>query len=321
MKRWMLVTALLLAATGCGGKKNSPQPGPSGWKAAIGDEGMLVETFGDGAWKTRKISDTNLYAVSCVNNRVGWAVGANGAILHTTDGGQSWKPQTSGASGTLRAVAFAIRHDSTDFVGVAAGDDGALLVSRDGTSWAPEVIDFSGSLRGVAISEGGEIMFAAGDHGRLFRSKDSGSTWKAVRTDATGNFYDVAMDAEGEVVLVVDDTGAIWSSIDSGKNFLFEYNAPRGLESVSLSRTHAWGLASGLDGLALVRTARGTWSRVDVGTTETLHAALIGPSEEEFYLAGDRGILIESDDHGRTWEREDTETEVALRALEDLEAR
>jgi hypothetical protein len=36
----------------------------------------------------------------------GWVVGENGTILSTTDGGASWKPQTSGTSNTLFGVQF-----------------------------------------------------------------------------------------------------------------------------------------------------------------------------------------------------------------------
>ena len=42
-----------------------------------------------------------------LNENVGWAVGENGIVLHTKDGGQRWSKQESGTEETLRSVRFA----------------------------------------------------------------------------------------------------------------------------------------------------------------------------------------------------------------------
>jgi hypothetical protein len=54
----------------------------------------------------------------------GWAVGANGKIIHTTDGGQTWVTQTSGLTSNLRAVVF-----YKDSPGWIVANDGKILNS------------------------------------------------------------------------------------------------------------------------------------------------------------------------------------------------
>src|SRR5690349_5757440 len=84
---------------GAGGGGSKPKP-PLGWKAAVGDSGTLLETFDDASWEVRKVTDRDLNAVTCIDNEVGWAVGAQGFIGHTRDGGWSWPAQQSGTSET-----------------------------------------------------------------------------------------------------------------------------------------------------------------------------------------------------------------------------
>src|SRR5207247_5850474 len=77
----------------------------------------------------------DLYSVTCVGNVIGWVAGAGGSIVHTEDGGRTWAPQASHVSSSLRTIRVA--GVAGAFLGVAAGDGGALLLSRDGATWSP----------------------------------------------------------------------------------------------------------------------------------------------------------------------------------------
>jgi len=309
------VAALLCGCSG--GKKKSP--GPGGWAASVGDEGTLVETFGEDPWTARQIADVDLLAVSCVNNRVGWAVGRDGRLVHTVDGGASWALQRSGVDSDLRALAMAITGDGR-YAGIAVGDRGAFLRTIDGMNWSPVDTSLIETMRGAATSVKATLLLASGDTGTLLRSEDFGASWLGVGV-GSANVTDVALDASGNIALAVDDAGGVWESRDRALHFERIYIADRSLESVSLGRSGDYAVASGVRGLTLVRDHDGPFEIVDSGTDVDLHAALVGPTESEFYLAGDHGMLAESRDFGRTWELEDSGTAVALRSLEDLEAR
>ena len=76
-----------------------------------------------------------------------WAVGQNGTIYHSSNGGGSWSPQVSGTSEDLNGV-FALTADEVYAVG--SGVPNGTLLCYDGVSWSPR--DSSavvGALNGV----------------------------------------------------------------------------------------------------------------------------------------------------------------------------
>src|SRR5262249_36885838 len=52
------------------------------------------------------LSSVNLHGVHFISTDQGWAVGDNGTILHTNDGGRSWDLQSSGRSSELHSIYF-----------------------------------------------------------------------------------------------------------------------------------------------------------------------------------------------------------------------
>jgi photosystem II stability/assembly factor-like uncharacterized protein len=81
---------------------------------------------------------------------LGWAVGNNGTIVHTGDGGANWAAQPGG-TGTLRGVAFV---DASN--GWAVGDGGTIVHTSDGGAhWAAQPIGTGNFLTGVAFVNSG----------------------------------------------------------------------------------------------------------------------------------------------------------------------
>ena len=80
----------------------------------------------------RPFGGRRLNAVWFAGARRGWAVGGEGVILSTVDGGLTWRPQASGVGDDLYDVKF---FDEAE--GWAVGRGGALLHTRDGgRTWA-----------------------------------------------------------------------------------------------------------------------------------------------------------------------------------------
>jgi hypothetical protein len=92
-------------------------------------------------------TDADLTGVALSGSSDGWAVGAGGAILHTSDGGTTWTAQSAGLATDLNAVAFA---DASD--GWAVGAGGAILHTSDGgTTWTAQTAP-SGTLGLAALA-------------------------------------------------------------------------------------------------------------------------------------------------------------------------
>src|SRR5262245_15126159 len=88
------------------------------------------------------LPDAALHAVQFVDKNEGWAVGDEGAIWHTIDGGRSWDRQPTGVRASLRSL-----HFLNPFTGWVVGREelphgsgsvGVILFTRDGgLKWHP----------------------------------------------------------------------------------------------------------------------------------------------------------------------------------------
>ncbi len=106
---------------------------------------------------------TRLNAVSFVDARAGWAVGAGGAIFATSNGGRTWRALSSPTTADLLDVKFFDQRE-----GWAIGAGGTVLHTIDGgLSWQLEPtrtphplerLSFAGRTRGWAVGFGGTIM-------------------------------------------------------------------------------------------------------------------------------------------------------------------
>ena len=76
--------------------------------------------------KTYLLHD-ELFSASFVTEREGWVCGDWGSILHTRDGGATWKEQPSGTVSTLSSIFFI---DS--LMGWSVGNEGTILHTKDG---------------------------------------------------------------------------------------------------------------------------------------------------------------------------------------------
>jgi photosystem II stability/assembly factor-like uncharacterized protein len=102
-------------------------------------------------------------AASFVDKRRGWAVGAEGRVFTTQDGGRTWSEQASNVVADLYDVKFL---DSLE--GWAAGAEGTLIhtvdggrrwtVEPSGTTHALERLCFVGHTHGWAVGFGGTII-------------------------------------------------------------------------------------------------------------------------------------------------------------------
>src|SRR4051812_15160310 len=91
------------------------------------------------AVEVRHFEDAALHAVQFADKNEGWAVGDEGVIWHTIDGGQHWERQPTGVRASLRSLHFV-----NPYFGWVAGREelagggsaGVVLCTQDGgVSW------------------------------------------------------------------------------------------------------------------------------------------------------------------------------------------
>jgi len=103
--------------------------------------------------------------VHFVNDKEGWVVGMEGAILHTTNSGKTWAKQKSNTYDSLYSVVFV--DEST---GWACGDFGTVVQTTDGgKTWQPGNMEIRKAGKLSAISAFKQHLWAIGEWGLIIR--------------------------------------------------------------------------------------------------------------------------------------------------------
>lgn len=158
------------------------------------------------------------------------AVGNDGVILHSADGGQSWQAAQdvprSEVANKLNRVRVA-----PGGLAIATGEMGALLISRDhGQRWQRLREEEDVAWNDVAILDGGRLL-VVGEFGRILLSDEQGQNWEEIVSPVPASLMSVqfrdalngvAVGLEG-ALLVTRDGGRQWDSVDLGiKDHLFD---------------------------------------------------------------------------------------------------
>lgn len=160
---------------------------------------------------------TPLLDVWFQNERSGYAMGAYGVLLHTSDGGTTWHLWSERLDNPDNYHLYGIAR-STSGTLLVAGEAGTLLRSRDnGDTWDRPVSPYPGSFFGVIAPQDGSLL-AFGLRGNVFRSTDEGDSWSRVDTGDNRTLLAGTVMSDGNIILV-GSAGAVLSSSDSGASF------------------------------------------------------------------------------------------------------
>ncbi|MFQ6042901.1 MAG: WD40/YVTN/BNR-like repeat-containing protein, partial [Candidatus Poribacteria bacterium] len=224
-------------------------------------------------------------------------VGQQGDILHTEDGGKTWKFQTSGTGENLNRV-----HFGNEYVGLAAGDNGTLLITLDGGKrWTKQDSGTDKDLRGISFV--GDTLFAVGEKGVAIKYEVE----SLAKPELIAALTQPKTAVEPEVPVVVEEP-----KIETGL-----WEVVRQLEGAAdytdvffVDENQGW--AVGVDGV-IVHTEDGgkIWIRQDSGTKSPLRSVWF-LNANEGWVSGPNGTLLYTTDGGATWQPKE------LKAKENL---
>jgi len=124
-------------------------------------------------WTTQNSGNTAyLYSVYFSDENTGYAVGADGAILKTINGGIFWDSQNSGTSIDLHSVYFTDANTGYAVGGDTWGNGTIVKTTNGGMIWTQQnpctsnklnSIYFTNADTGYIVGEGGTILISIGD--------------------------------------------------------------------------------------------------------------------------------------------------------------
>jgi len=188
----------------------------SGW-VAVGQRGdILISPDGNKWQQVPAPVDITLTRVRFLDATHGWAIGYDGAVLGTEDGGKSWKLlQFDAAWG--KPYFDVLFFDQNN--GLLAGANGTLKKTADGgKTWdavSSDVFADTPNLYNLTALGDGSLLLA-GERSFLARSTDKGATWVQLKSPYTGSYFG-ALATGGNGVLVFGLRGNAFYAADIAK--------------------------------------------------------------------------------------------------------
>ena len=237
----------------------------------------------------------SFYGVAAPDGRVVWAAGADGKIVRSEDGGESWSRQVTHTAVNLQGIA-AWDADSA----VAVGNDGVVLVTRDGgRNWTQAEIPASANPNKLfRVRLTGDAAWAVGEFNALLRSTDRGETWSRVLPEEDRAWNDVTF--VGDAGWLVGEFGALMKTVDGGATWE-TVATPNEVSLMSIAfRDAEHGVAVGLAGTLLVTADGGaSWQQVPAFTREHLYTVMW--DEDRWLAVGDKGVMATAPTDAAQW--------------------
>ena len=257
-----------------------------GWVAGsaltedIDNPGFIAQTM-DGGTTWQKMDteiSADLTAIYFLDDENGWAVGAKGLIVNTTNG-KDWEVQISKADTALKSIYFANKN-----VGFAVGETDTILKTENGGRvW--NVLD--GGVVG-AVGDEPASMFSA----TQFIDENIG--W------VVGINVNPQKKSQKSIIQMTTDGGESWKEQETGKEDILE-------DIFFLDDSVGWTV--GENGVILHTTNGGNkWKEQDSGTIETLRSVRFVDKYTGWAVGGDLGVgvILSTNNGGKKWELEET---------------
>ncbi|WP_069234400.1 YCF48-related protein [Burkholderia sp. MSMB175] len=273
---------------------------------AVGDMGLIVHSDDWGVSWAQSPSPTSvmLTAVAFADERNGWAVGHDGVILATLDGGATWQRQFDGRQGDAQMLAAA-RASLERLRAVPNVDEKRREQAEDAVASAEQSIAAGPSrpLLGVRFFDAAN-GFAVGAFGQLFETGDGGRHWDYIgdRLDNGEGLHlnGITLTSDGDV-LIAAEAGVVFRSRDRGHTWSRGHTGYNGYLYGVLALPGSVLLAYGFKGHAFRSVDGGQrWTAVRSGTDKTLVAGVVR-SDGIPLLVDEEGQLLTSSDQAQAF--------------------
>jgi photosystem II stability/assembly factor-like uncharacterized protein len=293
-----------------------------------------------------------LYDIVFMNSQTGLAVGENGTMIRSVDGGNTWDTIPCPVSSQLLTIGF--KDEFTGFIGT---DAHGYLKSIDGGifwTWIPfphmknildiQFIDgFTGYIVGngdwtiMKTIDGGNTWqncspaglqpslraihfinnntgYAVGGISAVYKTTDGGAHWSAIPWTGGGQWFfrDVLFFNENIGVMAWEN--GIFRTVNGGVDWTLAYHSPGSYNGVNeiIFKDQVTGYATGPAGTILKTIDGGITWNDQANPSPKSFAAICITPDDHVFVCGGGGTVMGSSDLGASWHYKTTITDATL---------
>ncbi|MDR3667452.1 MAG: YCF48-related protein [Ignavibacteriaceae bacterium] len=261
----------------------------------------------------------NLQKIVFVDSLNGWAVGDSGAIIHTTDEGNTWNTQNSGINLNLLSITFPTKDIGWALAWTNATPYGTIILhtTDGGNSWKNEFYNgqdvFLNSIYFIDSLNG----WIGGNYSGILYTNNGGQLWNQAVIDSFAGFpiYNFIFTNKNYGFAnggSTDFMGVIYKTSDSGKNWTGKSVAADPIQKIYfLDSNNIVGMGGDLEfGAGFIKStnAGNDWVYKTLNIYGTALGISFRTSSEAWapIKGGFFGRFIFTNDSGNTWNEYDT---------------
>ncbi len=246
--------------------------------------------------------DQPLKSLSFADKNTGYLLLADGSVLQTTDGGQTFTPRTAvpgtqAAGGQAKAGAISFRSPTGGFVATASGQ--VFTTADQGQSWT-QVADTGVGIDRITFVTP-QRAYTTGAGGGLSRTSDGGATWVAKASGAQKLTGIACADADN--CLLATGSSTLLRTADGAQTAPTPVKAGNDAFNAVAFASVTRAVAGGDRGSTVVSDDSGlTFAPIGGRLDGKFFSVTAGAGAQTAYAPGPRGTLGRTTNAGQTWQ-------------------
>lgn len=264
----------------------------------VGWRGYIIYSEDQGkSWVQADVPvSSDLVAVCFPSARKGWAVGHDGVVLHSGDGGITWEKQLDGRAAAEIMLSYYTKNPPQDLPG---GSEGTVRLMDEMKRFVREGADkpfldvwFENETTG----------FIVGTFNLIFRTTDGGKSWDPWydRTENALGMHFYCIRPVGKDVFIVGEQGMV-QKLDRSAGRFRRIETPYQGSFFGITGNSGSLVAFGLRGNAYrSRDGGANWQKIETGIAAGLTGATV-TEDGQIVLVSQGGHIVRSTDDGASF--------------------